>query len=182
MNQRNKSVAKQRIPKFLIPHSSFLIPIALVLLTACGYKPSSHAIREIFDEKIYVEVAIDAQEPENAPILRDELNRLVYTRFKGCIASKHETKSRIKVSYQGSQFIPLAYDRGYVTRYRTVVYVNFDMLSKKGHFKKRIVSVHESDIQASALQSSALRTQAIRKGLEKALDEFLAYVSAKASE
>ena len=37
----------------------------------------------------------------------------------------------------------------------------------------------ESDIQASSLTSSALRTEAIREGLEKALDEFLAYVSAK---
>jgi hypothetical protein len=168
------------VPKAVILKYKYISILALLLLlTACGYKPSSHAIREMFDEKIYVEVSIDAAEPENAPILKDELNRLVYTRFKGRIASRKATKSYIKVSYQGSTFTPLAYDNGYVTRYRTTVYVTFDMLTKKGHFVKRIVSVHESDIQASALQSSALRTQAIRKGLNKALDEFMAYVSAK---
>jgi hypothetical protein len=164
--------------KLFTIHYSLFILVAL-LLTACGYKPSSHAIREMFDEKIYVEVSIDAAEPENAPILKDELNRLVYTRFKGRIASKNETKSHIKVSYQGSTFTPLAYNNGYVTRYRTTVHVTFDILTKKGHVVKQIVSVNESDIQASALQSSALRIQALRKGLEKALDEFMAYVSAK---
>ncbi len=182
MHKKDKSVAKQRIPKFLIPHSSFLIPIALVLLTACGYKPSSRAIKHLFDEKIYVEVSIDAKEPENAPILKDELNRLIYTRFKGEVVPKSMTRSGIRVSYKGSRFIPLAYDKGYVTRYRTVVYVDFDMVNRSGHFHKKITSMHESEIQASALQSSALRTEAIRKGLEKALDEFVAYVSAKASK
>ena len=153
----------------------------MLIVTACGYKPSSHAIHTLFDEKIYVEVSIDAKEPENAPILKDELNRLVYTRFKGQVVPKAMTRSGITVSYQGSQFIPLAYDKGYVTRYRTVVYVDFDMVNRSGHFHKKITSMHESDIQASALQSSALRTEAIRKGLEKALDEFMAYVSAKAT-
>jgi hypothetical protein len=42
-----------------------------------------------------------------------------------------------------------------------------------------IVSVFESDIEKSSLSSSALRTEAIRRGLEKSLDEFLAYASAK---
>ncbi len=54
------------------------------------------------------------------------------------------------------------------------------MLTKEGQIKKDIMAVRvESDIQASSLASSTLRTEAIRKGLQKALDEFLAYVSAK---
>jgi hypothetical protein len=44
---------------------------------------------------------------------------------------------------------------------------------------KTISSIVESDIQESSLDSSVLRTEAIRIGLGKALDEFLAYVSAK---
>ena len=75
--------------------------------------------------------------------------------------------------------MPLAYKDGYVTRYRVNVRVKFDMITKEGKIEKNISSIVETDIQASALTSSALRTEAIRKGLEKALDEFLAYVSAK---
>ena len=81
--------------------------------------------------------------------------------------------------YTGSTFTPLAYEDGYVTRYRANIRVRFDMVTKQGRITKKINAVHEADIQASSLYSSALRTEAIRKGLEKALDEFLAYVSAK---
>ncbi len=43
---------------------------------------------------------------------------------------------------------------------------------------KNIVTVVESDIQAGSVDSSVYKTEAIRIGLEKALNEFMAYVSA----
>ena len=137
------------------------------LFTSCGYKASSTLINNIFDETIYVEVEVDKAEPENAPFLKDEMNRIVYTRFKGRVASKEEAKSQIKLSYKGSSFTPLAYENGYVTHYRANIRVHFDLLTKKGRTSKDISSVVDADIQASSLASSTLRTQAIRKGLQK---------------
>jgi len=159
--------------------SLFFMLIALIMLSACGYKPSSHVIKNIFANSVYVEVIVDRAEPENAPFVKDEMNRLVYTRFKGRVVPKNQAESQIRIAYSGSTFTPLAYEEGYVTRYRANIRVHFDMITKKGRMKKNISTVFESDIQASSLASSTLRTEAIRKGLEKALDEFLAYVSAK---
>ena len=136
-------------------------------------------IKNVFEDSVYVEVIVDRVEPENAPYVKDEMNRLVYTRFKGRVTTKEKAKSQIIISYQGSTFTPLAYEEGYVTRYRANIRVRFNMVTKDGKLKKTISSIVESDIQASSLTSSALRTDAIRKGLGKALDEFLAYVSAK---
>ena len=158
----------------------FWMTVSMVLLvSACGYKPSSHMIQNVFSDTVYVEVMVDRAEPENAPYVKDEMNRLIYTRFKGRVVSKEEAQSQIRISYAGSTFIPLAYEDGYVTRYRAVIRVKFDMVNKLGREKKTIRSIVESDIQASSLTSSVLRTEAIRKGLGKSLDEFLAYVSAK---
>jgi len=168
----------QKEPKrFMIHHLVFIL-IAF-LLVSCGYKPSSHYIKNIFADTVYVEVIVDRAEPENAPFLKDEINRLVYTRFKGQVVSKAQAESQIRISYKGSRFIPIAYKDGYITRYRADIKVRFDMVTRQGKITKTINAVHETDIQASALYSSALKTEAIRKGLEKALDEFLAYVSAK---
>jgi hypothetical protein len=154
--------------------------IALTFMfTACGYKPSSHMIKNVFADTVFVEVMVDRVEPENAPFVKDEMNRLVYTRFKGRVTSKEKAESKIRITYSGSTFTPLSYEDGYVTRYRANIRVKFDMLTKEGRMKKNISAIHEADIQASSLTSSTLRTEAIRKGLEKALDEFLAYVSAK---
>ncbi|MDQ7083530.1 MAG: LPS assembly lipoprotein LptE [Sulfurovum sp.] len=157
----------------------FLLSLSLLVLTACGYKPSSHYIKHIFEDAIYVEVEVDAIEPENAPFIKDEMNRLIYTRFKGRVVSKKEAGSSIHIRYGGSSFFPLAYEDGYVTRYRVIVRVTFTMETKAGRLTKSIASRVESDIQASSLTSSTLRVEAIRKGLSKALDEFLAYVSVK---
>lgn len=136
-------------------------------------------IQHIFPDTVYVEVIVDRVEPENAPYVKDEMNRLVYTRFKGRVVSKEEAQSRIRLSYAGSTFIPLSYKNGYVTRYRANIRVKFDMVNKEGKVSKTISSIVDADIQESSLTSYALRTEAIRIGLGKALDEFLAYVSAK---
>jgi len=168
---------KNQTKLFTIHYSLFTL-IAL-LLVSCGYKPSSHAINNIFSDTVYVEVIVDRVEPENAPFLKDELNRIVYTRFKGRVVPKAQAQSQLHVSYGGSTFTPLTYEDGYVTRYRANIKVKFDMVTREGKSTKTINSVFEADIQASSLYSSTLRTEAIRKGLEKALDEFLAYVSAK---
>ena len=153
--------------------------VLVFVFTSCGYKPSSHMIKNIFADTVFVEVMVDKVEPENAPFVKDEMNRLVYTRFKGRVTSKEKAESQIRITYAGSTFTPLSYEDGYVTRYRANIRVKFNMVTKEGKMKKNINAVHEADIQASSLTSSTLRTEAIRRGLEKALDEFLAYVSAK---
>lgn len=181
----------------------FLIILTLFIVTSCGYKPSSVYIKNMFDDDIYVEVNVDAVEPENAPFVKDEMLRLITTRMRGKILSKEEyykrensdanltskrvtklTENRnqtnyILVDYHGSRFTPVSYDEGYVTRYRADIRVKFTMMTKDGKVSRSIRTRHEDDIQASSLASSALRTEAIRKGLEKALDQFLAYASAK---
>jgi hypothetical protein len=152
----------------------------MILLTACAYTPSSHLTKKLFSDNVYVEVHVDKVEPENAPFVKDEMNRIVYNRFKGHIVNdKKLADSQIYVNYAGSTFYPLTYRDGYVTRYRVRVRVRFTMITPKGTLRKTISTVYDADIQESALTSSTLRIEAIKKGLEKALDEFLAYASAQ---
>lgn len=156
----------------------FIIFSTIFIFVSCGYKASSSYIQNVFDKSIFVEVKVDGAEPENASFLKDELNRMIYIRFKGNVVSKKEAKNHIKVSYEGSSFTPLAYKNGYVTHYRVGIKVHFDMLNREGNISKTITNIVDRDIQASSLTFSTLRTQAIKRGLEKSLDEFLAYVSA----
>lgn len=166
-----------RKKRFTIHYALFAL--ITLLFVSCGYKPSSHVIKNVFTDKVYVKVIVDRVEPENAPFVRDEMNRMVYTRFKGRVVSKEDAQSQIRISYAGSTFMPLSYANGYVTRYMVNIRVHFDMLTKDGRITKDITSMVESDIEASSLSSSTLRIEALRKGLEKVMDEFLAYVSAK---
>ncbi len=157
----------------------FILSGVAVLLTACAYQPSSHVIKNLFSDSVYVEVEVDRAEPENAPFVKDEMHRIVYNRFKGHIAPKDQAESQIYIAYSGTYFQPLSYTDGYVTRYRAYTHMRFRMITKDGEIKKNIDAIYEADIKDSALTSSALRIEAIKKGLEKGLDQFLAYVSAR---
>lgn len=164
----------KNIPALLI------INFSLFIILGCGYKPSSQYIQNVFSDSVYVEVKVSHKEPENAVAVEDALRRMIITRFKGNLVSKEQAESIIVASYEGSTFSPMSYDvNGYITRYRANVRVKFDMVTKKGKLSRTITSMVESDIQASSLLSSNLRIEAIRKGLAKALDQFLAYASAQ---
>ena len=149
-------------------------------LSGCGYQPSSHMVKKVFDESVYVEVQIDPSEPENAPYLTDEIRKLIITRFNGKIAPKKQANNVIKVSYKGTQFVPLSYDKyGYTTRYQTIVNVEFTMITKTVKtITKTIRTTSQAGISESALETSSLRIASIGEGLEKAVDAFMAYVSA----
>ena len=161
--------------------SKFLITLLVVaVLAGCGYQPSSHMVKKVFDESVYVDVEIDPSEPENAPYLTDQIRRVVITRFDGKITSKEQAANVIKVSYKGAQFVPLSYDKyGYTTRYQTIVNVEFTMITKTGKtITKTIRTTSQAGISESALETSSLRIASIGDGLEKAVDAFMAYVSA----
>jgi hypothetical protein len=161
--------------------SKLLITLLVSMgLSGCGYQPSSHMVKKVFDESVYVEVQIDPSEPENAPYLTDEIRKLIITRFNGKIAPKKQANNVIKVSYKGTQFVPLSYDKyGYTTRYQTIVNVEFTMITKTGKtITKTIRTTSQAAISESALETSSLRIASIGEGLEKAVDAFMAYVSA----
>jgi hypothetical protein len=153
--------------------------LVALLVSACGYKPASKMVKHIFHDTIYVSVDVDRAEPENAPFVKDEIRRMVMTRFGSRIVSKEEANSTIHIRYSGTSFRPLAYENGYITRYRAYIRASFTMETKLGTLSRSVSEVYESDIQASSILSSNLRIEAIRTGLSKALDSFLAYVAMK---
>ncbi|MEA3456803.1 MAG: LPS assembly lipoprotein LptE [Campylobacterota bacterium] len=156
--------------------------IALFVMGGCGYKPSSHYIKNVFDDTVYVEVIVSRSEPENAAYVKDALNRMIIARFGGKVVPKAQAESVIIASYNGTTFSPIGYDsNGYITRYRAKVRVKFDIKTTKSrkNLRRSITGIVEENIGASSTLSSNLRIEAIRTGMARALDQFLAYVSSQ---
>ncbi|MCH9739612.1 MAG: hypothetical protein K0U38_02040 [Epsilonproteobacteria bacterium] len=152
----------------------------LILLTACGYKPSSHFVPKTIGDKVYTEVDVSLSDPENAVLIKDALNRALYSRLKSMAASKEEAKSTIKVAYHAIKFIPLQYDKnGYVVYYQANITLKFQFLNDKKQCERLISGRYEFPIRPSAIISNSLRFQAIEKGSIQALDQFIAYLSSR---
>ena len=158
----------------------FILTVAILLLTSCGYKPSSHYTKKIIGERVYTEVEVSLSDPENAVLIKDALNKALYTRLKSKATRKRHADSSIYVAYEKIRFIPLQYDKqGYVVHYQADISLQFRF--EKGEMKenRKMVGRYEFPIRPSAIISNDLRLKAIEQGSIKALDQFITYLSAK---
>ena len=172
---------KQMKKKLLSRSIPLLALIVLFMAGGCGYKPSSHYIKNVFDDTVYVDVIVSRAEPENAAFVKDALHNMIITRFGGKVVPKAQAESVITASYNGTSFTPIGYDEnGYITRYRANVRVKFKIkTTKRKSFQRSITGIVEENISASSTLSSNLRIEAIRTGMARALDQFLAYVASQ---
>ena len=151
-----------------------------VLLLGCGYKPSSHFTPKIIGEKVYTEVEVSLSDPENTVLTKDALNRALRSRLKSLVTTKEEADSYIKVAYQSIKFRPLQYDKnGYVVHYQANITLHFQLVNGTKKEERSITGRYEFPIRPSAIISNARRFEAIEKGSIHALDQFIAYISAK---
>jgi hypothetical protein len=158
-------------------HSSLLI---ILLLTSCGYKPSSHFTSKTIGEKVYTEVDVSLSDPENAVLVKDALNRALYSRLKSLATTKEEADSTIKVAYNSIKFRPLQYDKnGYVVYYQANIRLRFELIRGDSREERLIVGRYEFPVRPSAIISNDLRFKAIERGSIRALEQFIAYISSK---
>lgn len=152
----------------------------LILLTACGYRPSSHYVAPILGEKVYTEIEVSLSDPENSVLTKDALNRALHTRLKRIVTKKEQADSMIRVVYDYIRFVPLQYnEQGYVVYYQAAITLGFTFVKGTKHEKRQIIGRYEFPIRPSAIISNDLRLKAIEQGSLKALDQFIAYISAK---
>jgi hypothetical protein len=154
--------------------------LMLFLFTSCGYKPSSHYTPKVIGEKVYTEVDVSLSDPENSVLVKDALNRALYSRLKSLATTKEEAESSIFVSYQSMGFTPLQYDKnGYVVHYQANIVLTFKVLKGDKKEEQRIVGHYEFPVRPSAIISNDLRFKAIERGSVNALDQFIAYLSSR---
>ena len=158
----------------------FSLVALTLLLTACGYKPSSSYSKKIIGQKVYTEVEVSLSDPENAVLIKDALNRALYTRLKSKATRKKDADSSIYVAYDNIRFVPLQYNKnGYVVHYQAYITLGFTFVKGKVTQKRQIIGRYEFPIRPSAIISNDLRFKAIENGSIKALDQFISYLSAK---
>jgi hypothetical protein len=125
-------------------------------------------------------VVVSLSDPENAVVIKDALNRALYSRLKSLATTKKEADSTIRVVYKSIKFRPLQYDKsGYVVYYQANIKLKFELIRGEVKEVRDIVGMYEFPISPSAIISNELRFEAIKEGSVRALDQFIAYLSSK---
>jgi hypothetical protein len=182
LHRKTKSFLSKIQPKpFTFHLSRFTLIMSVLVISGCGYKPAARYGRDLLPDPVYVDVRLSGVEPQTGVYLKDEILRLLRTRFHERVAlHKEGAVSRIVVPSYSIDYSPLTYDAdGYVTRYRVSSRITFELTTPKEKLTKKISTTEDVSIQPGSLTSSLAREAAIRVAIRKAMDQFLAYVAQK---
>ncbi len=156
--------------------------VLLLLLTGCGYLPASKQARKAVGERLFVEVTVSLQDPENAVIIKDAARKAVVTRFHSSLVPQAEAKTTLWVELAGISFTPLQYDEnGYIIIYRANTSIR--VTRRSGGSKKvyKAQGTFDFGIEPNAVITDTQRFDAISQASLKALDSFVAQVGAEGS-
>jgi len=152
----------------------------MILLTGCGYNPSSKEARKVLGETVSTEIIISMEDPENTVVLKDALDASVIRRFQTNLRSRKDASTHLQITLNSVMFSALQYDsNGYITTYRTTI--NLSILRVTTEFTKRYSAKGSFDfaISPNAIITDQQRFDAIKNSATKALDSFVAQVSAE---
>jgi len=156
-----------------------LAVLIIFIFSSCGYKPTSVYTKEVLGEKIYAEVTISLEDPENSVLIKDAVNEAVVSQLRSKIVSEDKADSRFYITLSSVSFVPIQYDKnGYVISYKTYVDIKTKYINKDGKIRD-IYTKGDFDfpIESSSLISDTKRFEAIKFASQKALDEVRSIIS-----
>ena len=181
---KNLANFAQSFVKNFTPKFAPLLSILALFISACGYLPTSKLASSVFNDKIYVYVAISQQDARNSIYIVDTVRELVINKLGKSPADKDEADDSLYVSMESLSFIPIIYDEyGYVIAYKTRIVLAFEARFKDGR-KEKITTSGDYDfaISPNSVISDTARFEAIKGASEKAFDEFVSVIAIRGQQ
>lgn len=75
--------------------SRYVFFLLIVFLAGCGYTPIAHHTKEVFGDRIFVEVKIDVRDPKNSVTLKDEVSKAIFKKLHTTISDKEDSNAVI---------------------------------------------------------------------------------------
>ena len=156
----------------------FLGILLAFVLIGCGYKPTSYYAKSALGTRIYADVIISRQDPQNSVLIKDSINEAIVSRFGSRLVSKEEADVILKVKLTSVAFSPVVYDKyGYVIAYKTIVALEITSTKQGQNEVFQTSGEYDFSIEFNSVISDSKRFEAIRNAADDALDEFVSKVS-----
>jgi len=160
--------------KFL---SLFLV---VILISACGYRPSAKFSRDLLGQKISTSVRISSEDPENTVLIKDAVDSAIVETLQASLTSKNTSDTHLNISMGNPVYSPIQYDaNGYIIAYRMLVTLQVTKLQEG---KSKIYSskgTYDFSVTPNAVITDQERFDAIKFGASKAISSFIAKVSSE---
>ena len=147
----------------------------LVVLTGCGYKPSSAYAKKKIQGDVFVDVIINLEEPKNSVLVKDALNEIVVGQFNNTLVSKKslaDTVLTVSLASVSTQELQKDED-GYVDLYRTSVNITVSYDGPGGKGNTQVSGSYDFSVDDGSTISDTKRFEAIKIASSKALEEIV---------
>jgi hypothetical protein len=142
---------------------------------ACGYKPASIYTKNVLGDKIYVDLDVDINNPQNSVLIKDALNEAIINKFKAQISNQKNANTILKIKLKSVQFLPIQYDeQGFIVAYKTNVSLQINYAPKKTIISK---GSYDFPIEKDSIISNNKKFEAIKIASSKALASFISQIS-----
>ncbi len=154
--------------------------LSLLVLSGCGYKPSSTFYKSSFKGSVFVDVDIDLMDTQNSVYINDIFNQMIVERFQSRLEDRDRADSIIEIKINDVKFKPLLYDeKGYVSIYRAVVSIYVRYNDRDGvEMSRSYDGRYDFSVDNASIITESNRYEAIKFASHKALEIFISNISA----
>ena len=161
----------------------FILIIVLILMNACGYKPSSKYARSVVGTKINTHVTISAQDPQNTVLIKDAVDSAIVEIFHASLTDKAHADTRLSFSLNPPSYSAIQYNTdGYIIAYRATIILRISRESKNIKKQYTAKGTYDFSVVPNAVITDQERFDAIKFSAIKAISSFVAQISAEGSQ
>ena len=159
-----------------------LLLLASLVLTSCGYRPSSKFSRDVLGEKISTSVIISQVDPENTVIIKDAVDQAVIDVFHASLVDSKDADTHLTLRISNPSYSPLQYnDNGFIISYRATITLMIRRESKNLIKNYTSIGNYDFSVVPNAVLTDQERFDAIKFSSIKAISSFVSQVSAEGS-
>ncbi len=157
-----------------------ILPLLIALFfLGCGYKPSSHYVKEQISGNIFVDLYVDLKDPKNTVLIKDAMNEILVHRLNAkLVDNKKDADTIISLKLGSVSLIESSYDNeGYTKLYKAIVNIVVAYDNKKVKNSFSVSGTHDFSLDNSDTITDTKRFEAIKIAASKALEEVISKIA-----
>lgn len=159
-----------------------IVLFAIVFFVGCGYKPSAKYARNIVGERVSTSIVISAEDPENTVVIKDAVDSAIIEIFHSSLVARNYSDTHLNFSITSPSYTAIQYDtNGFIVAYRATIVLNVVRISKDLQKSYTATGTYDFSVSANAVITDQERFDAIKYSAKKAINSFVAQVSAEGS-
>lgn len=150
----------------------------LLFVMGCGYKPASKMAENVLGNSVYIDVAINVEDPKNSVLIKDALKEAFISRLGKNVVSFEQAQTKIYASMGSVSFSPTMHKDGYDIAYRANISLKLRTVYANGEQENITTSgSYDFFVKSNSVITDTERFDAIKSASLDALDEYIAVLS-----